>query len=69
MAQPNDTGVSVPAQTELSKSGPLGILRAVLLASQGVEPVEANANFIAEIDAVAGEALVACQHRAIFCQR
>ena len=41
-------------QTEFSKSSPLGILKAVLLASQGVEPVEANANFIAEIDAVAG---------------
>ena len=44
----------VCAQTELSKSGPMGLLKAVLLASQGVEPVEANAEFIAEVDAAAG---------------
>ena len=45
-------------QTELSKAGPMGLLKALLLASQGVEPVEANSDFIAEVDAVAGDALV-----------
>ena len=43
-------------QTEMSKAGPMGLLKALLLASQGVEPVEANADFIAEVDAVAGDA-------------
>ncbi len=32
----------------------MGLLKALLLASQGVEPLEANADFIAEVDAVAG---------------
>ena len=36
----------------------MGLLKALLLASQGVEPVEANADFIAEVAAVAGDALM-----------
>ncbi len=40
----------------LQKAGPMGLLKALLLASQGVEPVEANADFISEVDAVAGDA-------------
>ena len=34
----------------------MGLLKALLLASQGVEPVEANSDFIAEVDAAAGDA-------------
>ncbi len=49
--------------TELQKAGPMRLLKALLLASQGVEPVEANAGFVAEVDAVAGDAfgLLCCR--------